>query len=136
MGRAIPGNGVVVLVVEDEALTRLNAVAIVEDAGFEAVAASDADEAVRVLESRDDIQAVFTDVQMPGSMDGLGLAHVVRDRWPPVALIVTSGKTEIVPSDIPAGGRFLRKPYAPSQIQAVLRQLLEVPTGAPPPDRD
>ena len=136
MGRAIPGNGVVVLVVEDEALTRLNAMAIVEEAGFEAIAASDADEAVRVLESRDDVQAVFTDVQMPGSMDGLGLAHVVRHRWPPVALIVTSGKTEIVPSDLPAGGRFLRKPYAPSQIQAVLRQLLAVPTGAPPPDRD
>ena len=76
MGRAIPGNGVVVLVVEDEALTRLNAMAIVEDARFEAIAASDADEAVRVLESRDDVQAVFTDVQMPGSMDGLGLAHV------------------------------------------------------------
>ena len=70
MGRAIPGNGVVVLVVEDEALTRLNAVAIVEEAGFEAIAASDADEAVRVLESREDIQAVFTDVQMPGSMIG------------------------------------------------------------------
>ena len=109
MGQAIPGNGVVVLVVEDEALTRLNAVAIVKDAGFEAIAASDVDEAVRVLESRDDIQAVFTDVQMPGSMDGLGLARVVRDRWPPVALIVTSAKTEIAPSDLPAGGRFLRK---------------------------
>jgi CheY-like chemotaxis protein len=80
MGRAVPGNGPVVLVVEDEVLTRLNAVAIVEEAGFEAIAASDADEAVRVLQNRDDIQVVFTDVQMPGSMDGLELASVVRDR--------------------------------------------------------
>jgi CheY-like chemotaxis protein len=127
MGRAIPGKGVVILVVEDEALTRLNAMAMVEEAGFEAIAASDADEAIRVLESRDDIQAVFTDVQMPGSMDGLGLARVVRDRWPPVALIVASGKTEIAPSHLPAGGRFLRKPYAPSEIETVLRQLLSVP---------
>jgi CheY-like chemotaxis protein len=126
MGRAIPGNGVVVLVVEDDALTQLNAVAIVEEAGFEAIAASNADEAVQVLESRADVQAVFTDVQMPGSMDGLGLARVVRDRWPPVALIVTSGKTEIAPSDLPAGGRFLHKPYAPSEIETVLRQLLAV----------
>jgi CheY-like chemotaxis protein len=67
MGRAIPGNGVIVLVVDD-ALTRLNAVAIVEEAGFEAIAASNADEAIQVLESRADIQAVFTDVQMPAPL--------------------------------------------------------------------
>jgi two-component system, response regulator PdtaR len=84
-----------VLVVEDESLVRMNALAMVEEAGFEAIAASDADEAIRLLESRSDIRAVFTDIQMPGSMDGLRLARVVRDRWPPVALIITSGQTSV-----------------------------------------
>ena len=76
-----------ILVVEDELLLRLMAVDIVEDAGFEALAAATADEALAILEARaDDVRLVFTDIQMPGSMDGLGLAHAVRDRWPPVAL--------------------------------------------------
>ena len=92
MGRAVPGRKPVVLVVEDENLIRLSALDMVEEAGFEAIAASDADEAIRILESRNDIRAVFTDVHMPGSMDGLRLARVVRNRWPPVALIVTSGR--------------------------------------------
>jgi len=97
---------------------------MVEDAGFEALAASDADEAIRILEGRSDIRAVFTDVQMPGSMDGLRLAEVVRKRWPPVALVVTSGRTNVVESDLPSRGRFLRKPYGASDIEAVLRQLV------------
>ena len=80
MGRAAPGQRPVVLVVEDEGLIRMNAIAMVEEAGFEAIAASDADEAIRILESRNDIRAVFTDVQMPGSMDGMRLARVVRNR--------------------------------------------------------
>src|SRR5438270_804390 len=82
----------VVLIVEDEILVRMSAVDMVEDAGFHAISASDADEAIRLLESRNDIRAMFTDIQMPGSMDGLRLARVVRSRWPPVALIVTSGR--------------------------------------------
>ena len=108
----------------DENLIRMSAVEMVEEAGFEAIAASDADEAIRILESRDDIRAVFTDVQMPGSMDGLRLAYVVRNRWPPVALIVTSGQTKVMESDLPTGGRFLSKPYETSQIGATLRQLI------------
>jgi two-component system, response regulator PdtaR len=99
MGRAVPGHGSVVLVVEDETLIRVNAMEMVEEAGFEAIAASDADEAIRVLESRHDIRAVFTDVHMPGSMDGLGLARVIRDRWPAMALLLASGKIELAPSD-------------------------------------
>jgi CheY-like chemotaxis protein len=84
---------------------------MVEEAGFEAIEASDADEAIRILESRNDIRAVFTDVNMPGSMDGLRLARVVRNRWPPVALIVASGHSNVLESDLPTGGRFLSKPY-------------------------
>jgi CheY-like chemotaxis protein len=124
MGRAVPGRKPVVLVVEDENLIRLSALDMVEEAGFEAIAASDADEAIRILESRNDIRAVFTDVHMPGSMDGLRLARVVRNRWPPVALIVTSGRRSVLETDLPPGGRFLDKPYEPTQIEAALRELI------------
>ena len=91
MDREHIGRKPVVLVVDDEVLVRTVAVDMVEQAGFEVIEASNADEAIRILESRQDIRAVFTDIQMPGSMDGLRLAQSVRDRWPPVALIVTSG---------------------------------------------
>jgi len=117
----------VVLVVEDETLVRVTALAIVEESGFEAIAAGNADEAIHELESRGDISAVFTDVQMPGPMDGLKLAQVIRDRWPPVALLVTSGKSYVTASDLPSGTRFLPKPYFPLQIEMTLRELLEKP---------
>jgi CheY-like chemotaxis protein len=124
MGRVPIGHGPVVLVVEDEGLIRMNAMAMVQEAGFEAIAASDADEAIQILESRNDIRAVFTDVHMPGSMDGIRLARLIRNRWPPVALIVTSGQTYMPESDLPTGGRFLRKPYEQMQVETALRQLL------------
>lgn len=124
MRRAVPGQRHVVLVVEDESLICMNAIAMVEEAGFEAIAASDADEAIRILESRNDIRAVFTEVHMPGSMDGIMLARVVHNRWPPVALIVTSGQANVPESDLPIGGRFLPKPYAPGRIETALRQLI------------
>jgi CheY-like chemotaxis protein len=124
MGQTVYGQRPVVLVVEDEILIRMNAVEMVEKAGFEAIAACDADEAIRVLESRNDIRAVFTDVQMPGSMDGVRLARVIRNRWPPVALIVTSGQTAGLESGVPTGGKFLSKPYEQVQIEKVLRQLI------------
>ena len=112
------------LVVEDESLIRMNAMAMVQEAGFEAIAASDADEAIQILESRHDIRAVFTEVHMPGSMDGIRLANLIRHRWPPVALIVPSGQTNVPENDLPAGGRFLRKPYEQMQVETALRQLL------------
>jgi len=124
MERAVADRRPVVLIVEDEHLIRINVVELVEEAGFEAIEATDADEAIRILESRNDIRAVFTDIQMPGSMDGLKLARAVRDRWPPVALIVTSGKTDITESDLPSGGRFLRKPCEAAQIVTTLRELV------------
>ena len=114
----------VVLVVEDETLVRVTALAIIEDSGFEAIAAANADEAMHALETRADIRAVFTDVHMPGPMDGLKLAQVIRDRWPPVALLVTSGKTYVTATDLPSGARFLPKPYVPLQIEMNLREML------------
>ena len=81
-----------VLIVEDEALVRWNAVAIVEEAGFDVVEAANAIEAISILEKRLDIRAVFTDVQMPGAIDGLRLVHVIRSRWPPIKIVATSGR--------------------------------------------
>ncbi len=77
------GKGLV-LVVEDEALVRMFAVDFVEDAGFDVVEAADANQAVAILEARTDIGIVFTDIDVPGSMDGMKLARAVRDRWPPI----------------------------------------------------
>jgi len=112
----------VVLIVEDEPLVRLSAVKMIEDAGFEVIEAPNADEAIRILESRRDIRVVFTDVQMPGSMDGLKLAHAVRNRWPPIKIIVTSGRHPVTGRDLPEGGRFFAKPYDPIQITDTLRE--------------
>jgi CheY-like chemotaxis protein len=120
MERSVAERKPVVLIVEDEHLLRMSAVDMVEAAGFEVIEAPDADEAIRILESRNDIRAIFTDVQMPGSMDGLKLARAVRHRWPPVALIVTTGQNDVAAADLPSGGRFLRKPYRPAQIAAAL----------------
>jgi CheY-like chemotaxis protein len=115
----------VVLVVEDEALIRMSAVHIVEDAGFAVVEACNADEAIAILESRDDIRAVFTDINMSGTMDGWKLAHAIRGRWPPLHLIVTSGLSVPNKGQLPAKGRFIAKPYTAAQITAVLRDLFD-----------
>jgi CheY-like chemotaxis protein len=113
----------VVLVVEDEALLRMNAADIIEAAGFEAVEASNADDAIAILEGRDDIRVVFTDIQMPGSMDGLKLARAVSGRWPPIKIITTSGRVEVSGADLPDGGRFLAKPYTSGQVTTLLTEL-------------
>jgi CheY-like chemotaxis protein len=84
----------------------LHAVDVVEDAGFTAIEAKDADEAIAILEKRSDITLLFTDIQMPGSMDGLKLAHAVRDRWPPIKIVVVSGQTALTQNDLPANSRF------------------------------
>src|SRR4051794_31397237 len=114
----------VVLVVEDELLLRLNAVETIEAAGFEVVAAADADEAIAILENRFDISVVFTDIQIPGSMNGLKLAQAVRGRWPPIKIIATSGRVGVTQRDLPEGGRFLSKPYSPNDITGLLRELI------------
>ena len=84
-----------VLVVEDEMVLRMRAVDIVEDAGFTAVEAVNADEALAILESRSDISLLFSDVQMPGSMDGLKLAYAVHERWPSIKIILVSGQVKL-----------------------------------------
>jgi CheY-like chemotaxis protein len=113
----------IVLVVEDEPLLLHHAVDIVTDAGFETLAAANADAAMRILLSRTDIGVVFTDVQMPGSMDGLKLAYTVRQKWPPIKFIITSGYAMIAQQNVPSGWRFINKPYQPWQIELALREL-------------
>jgi CheY-like chemotaxis protein len=101
----------VVLVVEDHPLVRMSVLEVIVEAGFETIEASSAAEAIRLLEARPDIHLVFTDAEMPGTMDGLELAHYIRNRWPPVKLIVVSGKLVIDPQELPPGARFFPKPY-------------------------
>jgi CheY-like chemotaxis protein len=114
----------VVLVVEDEPLLRMLAVEVVEEAGFVAIEARDADEAVMLLESRTDITLLFTDINMPGSMDGLKLAHAVRDRWPPIKILVVSGKQQLQSSDLPSNSFFFGKPYQASSLVEDLRSMI------------
>ena len=113
----------VVLVVDDSAIIRMGAVDLVESAGYEALEARDADEAIRILESRDDIDLVFTDVQMPGTMDGVKLSHFIRNRWPQVKLIVASGKAILEESSLPTGSQFFAKPYNDSAITDAMARL-------------
>jgi CheY-like chemotaxis protein len=117
----------VVLVVEDEPLLRMLAVEVVEEAGFIAIEARDADEAVILLESRPDIALLFTDINMPGSMDGLKLAHAVRDRWPPIKILVVSGKQQLQSSDLPSNCCFVGKPYQASALIEELRSMVGSP---------
>jgi DNA-binding NtrC family response regulator len=113
----------IVLVVEDDAIQRWCAVSMVEDAGFDAIEAGNADEAVRILESRKDIRIVFTDINMPGSMDGMKLAACIRDRWPPVEVILTSGELGEKDVRLPARGLFFPKPYDPKAVSEAMRRM-------------
>ena len=114
----------VVLVVEDEMLLRMRAVDMVEDAGFTSVEAVDADEAVAILESRSDIALLFTDIQMPGSMDGLKLAHAVHERWPPIKIILVSGQLKPANIDIPTDSRFFGKPLEAKEMIAEMQDMI------------
>jgi CheY-like chemotaxis protein len=116
----------VVLIVEDEFLLRMNAAEMIGDSGFDVVEARNADEAIAILETRPDIRVVFTDIQMPGSMDGLKLARFVRGRWPPIKIVATSGFVNVGKDDLPEGSRFLPKPYRPEQIVATLRKMTAI----------
>jgi len=114
-----------VLVVEDEPLLRLYATNIVEEAGFIAIEAQSADEAVAILESRSDIALLLTDVQMPGSMDGLKLAHAVSKRWPPIKIVVVSGHVMLDQEYLPKNSRFFGKPFRAEKMIAKLREMID-----------
>jgi CheY-like chemotaxis protein len=112
-----------VLIVEDDFLVRQNAVFLLEEAGFDTLEAGNADEAVVLLEDQQDIKVVFTDINMPGSMDGLALAQTIRRRWPPIEIVLTSGYARVRDEDIPERGHFLGKPYSPTELVGKVRSL-------------
>ena len=113
-----------VLIVEDEMILRMRAVDIVEDAGFCPVEAVNADEAISVLESRSDIALLLTDIQMPGSIDGLKLAHAVHERWPSIKIILVSGQVKPSEAERPANSRFFGKPLGVEQMIAELQAMV------------
>ena len=112
---------IVVLIVEDEYLLRMDAAEVFDEAGFDVVEAYNADEAISILQVRNDIRIVFTDIEMPGSMDGIKLAHAIRERWPPIEIILTSGRHRLSADQIPARGHFFPKPYDAAAMVAAIR---------------
>lgn len=114
----------VVLIVDDEPLLQLLGVDIAQQAGFLGVEAESADQALRILESRSDIGVVFTDIAMRGSMDGLGLARVVGERWPHLPIIVASGRQSPREGELPGGCVFLEKPFDPDDLTAMILAIM------------
>jgi two-component sensor histidine kinase/ActR/RegA family two-component response regulator len=113
-----------VLVVEDEMVLRMRAGDIVEDAGCIPIEAVDADEALSILESRSDISLLFTDIQMPGSIDGLKLAHAVHQRWPAIKIIMVSGQVNLSDAEKPADSRFFGKPLVADHMISELQEMV------------
>jgi CheY-like chemotaxis protein len=116
--------GITVIVVEDETLVRMDIVMSLENEGFVVLEASNADEAIEILNAHSEIRLMFTDIDMPGSMDGLKLAAAVRDRWPPVKIIVASGHRQLSDELLPVEGRFFSKPYDHARVITTMREML------------
>ncbi len=113
----------VILIVEDEFFQREYLHGVLVDAGYDVIEAENAREAIGVLESREDINLIITDVNMPGSIDGMQLAATVRKRWPPIPIIITTGRARPQADEMPSCSRFISKPYAPTQVLSVIEQL-------------
>ena len=120
---------IAVLVVEDEPITRMDVVGQLEEDGFKVFEAPNADRAIKILEANPAIRILFTDVDMPGSMDGLKLAAAVRDRWPPIKIVVASGLRKISIDTLPDDSRFFSKPYNVNEIAATMRSMVQMPLG-------
>ncbi len=114
-----------VLIVEDEALLLFAIADELREAGFEVLEARNAAEAIVILESNTRVDVLFTDVDMPGTIDGIRLSQIVRDRWPPIAIIVTSGKGMQMSTDLPRGAVFMPKPYGVSSVAATINRVLQ-----------
>ncbi len=119
----------VILVVEDEALVRMVVSDTLADAGYRVIDAVSADDALLLLGLRADVEAVVTDVQMPGKLDGFALARIVAERWPAIGIVVSSAHAQPAPGDLPPGTRFLPKPTPPSALVAAVRVVLGQASG-------
>ena len=116
----------VVLVVDDEPLVRMTAADELEESGFHVLEAASADEALAVLEEHaDDVQVLFTDLNMPGSMDGIGLAEEAHRRWPHILLLISSGQEQLQPNEIPDHGHFVAKPYVAAHVVSHIHDLIK-----------
>jgi CheY-like chemotaxis protein len=113
----------VILIVEDEALVRLSAAGMLVDAGFRTIEAANSDEALELLNAGSDVQLLFTDVKMPGTIDGVSLARQVRARWPHIGIMVTSSRSMSRFDELPSGSRFEQKPYSPATVIRHAREL-------------
>lgn len=114
-----------VLVVEDDILVRMLGVDILEDAGFTVLEADSADQALALLAEHDDVHLLFSDVDMPGSMNGIELARLVHARWPSIRLLLTSGHHQIDEKSLPDQGRFVRKPWTQERLMASIQASLD-----------
>jgi CheY-like chemotaxis protein len=119
----------IVLLVEDEPLVRMCAADMLEDEGFEVIEAATAPAALKILEKRDDVTALFTDIDMPGGMNGLELAKIVHSRWPHIALVVTSGVYRVGADNLPGDGVFIGKPYSAATPVRIIRELVRQRSG-------
>ena len=127
MTRPNPPGSPVVLIVEDEPLVRMTNLDILHEAGFRVIDANDADEAFEVLRRRSDVRAVLTDVDMPGSMNGVALAEQVHRRWPHVLLLISSGYGRPHPGEIPDHGQFIPKPYGAATLIRHIHEMMHMP---------
>jgi len=128
MGQAKP----LILVVEDDALLRMHAAGLLEENGFGVVEAANADAALKLLETRDDVRLLFTDIQMPGSSDGMDLARQVHARCPSILLVITSGQIKPTQAEIPDHGHFLGQPYRANELLGEVNDLLGKASRASP----
>ena len=122
----MPNTSLVVLVVEDDVLLRMDALQMLNDAGYQVLEAAHADEAITILQARLDITIVFTDIDMPGSMDGIKLAKAVRGRWPPIKIVVTSGHSVPAKGEMPIDSIFIPKPYSSRIVLGAISGLIAV----------
>jgi CheY-like chemotaxis protein len=131
MSDAVEAASPIVLLVEDEPLVRMCAADILEDEGFEVIEATTAPAALKILERRDDVTAVFTDIDVPGGMNGLELAGIVHARCPHIALVVTSGRFRVGADNLPGDGVFIAKPYAAAAPVRIIRELIRQHSKGP-----
>ena len=115
----------VLLLVEDEMRVRMLAAEVLSEAGFTIIGSGSAEEALAVLQTRSDVRVLFTDVNMPGALDGLGLAQVVHKGWPAIRILIGSGRIRPRPGELPPGAQFIAKPYAPSALTAAVCALVQ-----------
>ena len=123
MGQSKPIGSDTILIVEDEAIVRFELVDLFEEEGYRVYAAASADEAIALLDKHGEVRVVLTDIEMPGSMDGLKLAHYIRNRFPPTLLLVASGRVSVPRDEMPTHSAYLAKPFDPTKVLRTIAEM-------------